>query len=97
MPALDHEPLTWRQDVYGVPTLFRYEGGSYVDVCPLGEPVHAINVWDHAKGRSTVRSRKELRAVCLEWMEDLDRRDWRHGYCWQLMPCDCPACRRRSA
>ena len=91
----DHTPeATYRRDVYDVATLFKWGGGPYVDVMPLGQAVEVINVWDHVTDRPTI-DETTLRAVCDEWVDELDRRDWRHGYCHHLVPCDCANCRRK--
>lgn len=81
--------LTHRATVYEIPTLFRWRGGIYVDVMPLGNAVDVINVTDKRIG-----SRRDLEQICDAYIEQLDRHDWRHGYCASLVACDCARCSR---
>lgn len=91
------EPLTVRAKVYGVPTVFMWRGGAYVDIMPLGECVEVINVWNQEANRAAICSRADLRRVAMEWMGELDRHTWIHHYCAKLVPCDCRWCSRRRS
>ena len=96
MPAVGEPAWSHRRDVHGVPTLFLYSGGSYVEVKPLGHSVDVIDVWDYDRDEARIRSEWHLRSVVDLWVRDLDRREWRHSYCLGIAPCDCGICRFRS-
>lgn len=81
--------LTHRATVYEIATLFRWQGGIYIDVMPLGHCVDVINV----EGKR-IGSRRDLERICEAYIEQLDRLDWRHGYCAGLVACDCSRCLR---
>lgn len=81
--------LTYRAVIFDIPTLFRFNGGCYIDIMPLGEAVEVINI----QGRS-LRGDDDMRRECEAFIDDIDRLDWRHGYCAALVACDCGRCRR---
>ena len=95
MPVPRGDIWSVRRDVYGVPTLFLYEGGAYVQVKPLGQAVEVIDAWDYDADKSRVQSLQHLRSIIDLWARDLSRRDWRHSYCLGIVRCDCGICRFR--
>jgi len=91
--------LTYRATVHEIPTLFKFTGGCYIDVMPLGECVDAINI----QGRS-MRNEADLKRECEAFIAELSPRDWLGGHCWHLIQgasvrwqrprAPCPTCRR---
>ena len=87
-------PLTYRTNVWGIPTLFVTHGGA-IEVCPLGEAVLTLDVWDYVKEQSTVQTEIEMRQACREWIRQVDEHDWLAHYCAGLVRCSCRTCRKR--
>jgi hypothetical protein len=87
--------MTYRANVWGIPTLFVWHGGEYVEVCPLGEAVDVLHVWDHDYNRASIQTEIELRQVCRHWIRRVDQHDWLAGALRGLVECDCRRCRRK--
>lgn len=87
-------PLTYRANVWGIPTLFVWHGGA-IEVCPLGEAVNALDVWDYGRDRPGLSTEIEFRQVCRDWIRALDEHEWLAHYCRGLVKCSCRTCRRR--
>jgi len=77
-------PLKVTRTIYGVPTVFEWWGGEYVDVMPYGgEAVDVLNVWAGNKPAGPV-TKAYLISEVSQWKEQLDRSDWLDGYCSNL-------------
>lgn len=78
-------PLTIRRSVHGVPTVFVWHGGQYVDVRPLGQAVDVINVWhgdtDEPDGPRTLAY---LRREVNQYVRRMPAREWLDEYCYAI-------------
>lgn len=56
-----------------VPVTFKYSGGPYIDVfygSQKSVSLSVINVWDYAKGKSTIETREDFNRAVMEFWHD---------------------------